>query len=167
MLSGIISFLTLAGQPGRQRFQETARLGRNALRQTDTIFLQSDEARRIGDQVLLWQRNTGDWPKNNHDSQFYVVNCHLSGNILDADIDHVYKAQPALSAGKTVDPCPWGHRTYYYGCVREGGHSGWLNNNLSQAPGSPSHVGINATWTFDGRWDPEARIRSFWNVLAY
>lgn len=102
-----------------------------------------------------------------HDSQFYVVNCHLSRNIIDADIDHAYRAQPELSAGKTVDPCPWGHRTYYYGCVREGGHSGWLDNNLDQAPGSPAHVGINAKWTFDGRWDPESRIRLLWNVLAY
>ena len=37
---------------------------RNALRETSPAFFQTDEARRIGDQVLLWQRVTGGWPKN-------------------------------------------------------------------------------------------------------
>jgi len=36
----------------------------NPLRSKDESFLKSEEAARIGDQVLLWQRNTGGWPKN-------------------------------------------------------------------------------------------------------
>ena len=102
-----------------------------------------------------------------HDSQFYLLNCQLSARILDADIDHAYHAQPELAKGKEIDPCPWGHRVYYYGCVREGGHSGWLANNLTEAPGSPDFHAITALWTFDGCWDPERRIRDLWEVLAY
>ena len=34
------------------------------LRRTDMEFFATDEARRIGDQVLLYQRVTGGWPKN-------------------------------------------------------------------------------------------------------
>ncbi len=34
------------------------------LRETDEAFFATDEARRIGDQVLLFQRSTGGWPKN-------------------------------------------------------------------------------------------------------
>ena len=102
-----------------------------------------------------------------HDSQFYLLNCRLSRNIIDADIDHAYKKDPALAKGKTIDPCPWGHRVYYYGCTRDGGHSGWLNNNLSTAAGSPDFHAITAQWTFDGKWDPEQRIRALWDVLAY
>ncbi len=34
------------------------------LRETDEAFFATDEARRIGDQVLLYQRATGGWPKN-------------------------------------------------------------------------------------------------------
>lgn len=30
----------------------------------DATFFRSDEASRIGDQLRLWQRNTGGWPKN-------------------------------------------------------------------------------------------------------
>ena len=32
--------------------------------ETSPEFFASAEARRIGDQLLLWQRNTGGWPKN-------------------------------------------------------------------------------------------------------
>ena len=37
---------------------------RNPMRATDDAFFQTDEARRIGDQMLLYQRVTGGWPKN-------------------------------------------------------------------------------------------------------
>ena len=95
-----------------------------------------------------------------HDAQFFLVNCKLSDQILDQNISYAY-------TDKVLDPCPWGQRTYYYGCRREGGHSGWLNDNLSTAPGSPEFHGVTALWTFDGQWNPEARIRELWNVLCY
>lgn len=105
-----------------------------------------------------------------HDSQFYIVNCKLSENILDQNIEHAYKGRTAeemAKEGKKLDPCPWGQRTYYYGNRREGGHSGWLKDNLKTAPGSPEFYMITALWTFDGKWDPEQYIRELWNVLAY
>ncbi|MBQ5547234.1 MAG: pectate lyase [Prevotella sp.] len=105
-----------------------------------------------------------------HDSQFYIVNCKLSENILDQNIEHAYKGRTAeemAKEGKKLDPCPWGQRTYYYGNRRDGGHSGWLKDNLKTAPGSPEFHMITALWTFDGKWDPEQYIRELWNVLAY
>ncbi len=102
-----------------------------------------------------------------HDSQFLILNCRMSRNIIDADIDHAYKRQPELAEGKNLDLCPWGHRVYYYGCVREGGHSGWLADNISSAEGSPEFHAVTARWTFDGKWDPEKRIRDLWQVVAY
>ncbi len=102
-----------------------------------------------------------------HDSQFFIMNCRMSKNIIDADIAHAYKAQPELAKGKKIDPCPWGHRVYYYGCTREGGHSGWLNDNTDTLPDKPSYYTTTASWTFDGKWDPEKRIRDLWDVLAY
>ncbi len=95
-----------------------------------------------------------------HDAQFYLVNCMMSGQVLDANIGYAY-------SDKVLDPCPWGQRTYYYGCKREGGNSGWLNDNLDKAPGCPAFHMLTALWTFDGKWDPEQRIRDLWNVLAY
>lgn len=105
-----------------------------------------------------------------HDSQFYIVSCKLSANILDQNIEHAYKGRTAeemAKEGKILDPCPWGQRVYYYGCRREGGHSGWLADNLQTAPGSPEFHSVTATWTFNGRWNPEQHIRDLWNVLAY
>lgn len=95
-----------------------------------------------------------------HDSQFYLIDCALSKNILDGNIHYAYSDQ-------VLDPCAWGQRTYYYRCTREGGHSGWLQDNLREAEGAPAFYGITARWTFDGKWDPEQRIRELWNVLAY
>ena len=99
----------------------------------------------------------GRW---HHDSQFFIINCQMSEQILDCNIGYAY-------SDKVLDPCPWGQRVYYYGCSRQGGHSGWLDNNLQQAESAPAFYGITAQWTFGGKWDPERRIRDLWNVLAY
>ena len=45
----------LSAQGGRMR---------NPLQRTDEAFFKTEEARRVGDQILLWQRITGGWPKN-------------------------------------------------------------------------------------------------------
>lgn len=129
--------------------------------------------------AILWHDGSGDPAKKlvvtnstfdaasptvlgryHHDAQFFLVNCMLSSNILDQNIGYAY-------TDKVLDPCPWGQRTYYYGCYREGGHSGWLNDNLQTAPGSPEFHSITAKWTFGGKWDPERRVRDLWNVLCY
>lgn len=134
----------------------------------------------VGDsRAIIWHDGRGDQSKKlvitnssfdaksptplgryHHDSQFYLVNCNLSGNILDSNISYAY-------TDKVLDPCPWGQRTYYFGCYREGGHGVWLDDNLHKAPGAPEFHAINAKWTFDGKWDPESRIRDLWDVLAY
>ena len=146
--------------------------------------------RFVGDgHALIWHAGRGDPDKKlvitnsefdalrptelgryHHDSQFYIVNCKMSANILDKNIEHAYKGRTAeemAKEGKVLDPCPWGSRIYYYGCRRDGGHSGWLKDNLQTAPGSPEFHGITAQWTFNDRWNPEQRIRQLWNVLAY
>lgn len=95
-----------------------------------------------------------------HDSQFFLLNCKLSDMILDTNISYAY-------SDKVLDPCPWGQRTYYHACIRNGGQSDWLDDNISQADGSPEFHSITAKWTFNNKWDPEARIAELWNILAY
>lgn len=105
-----------------------------------------------------------------HDSQFYIVNCEMSSNILDKNIEHAYKYRKPAKPGevqKPADPCPWGQRVYFYGCHRDGGNNGWLENNLNEADGAPEFHAITATWTFQGKWDPEARLRKVWKYVAY
>ena len=36
----------------------------NLMRQTSRDFFRTDDAKRIGDQILVYQRETGGWPKN-------------------------------------------------------------------------------------------------------
>ncbi len=95
-----------------------------------------------------------------HDSQFYIANCTMTDKVIDSNIHYAYSDQ-------VLDPCPWGFRVYYYGNTRQGGHSGWLANNMDTAPGSPQYYTLTASWTFGGRWDPEQRLRDLWSVLAY
>ncbi len=95
-----------------------------------------------------------------HDSQFFLQNCYFSKNVLDGNIHYAY-------SDKVLDPCPWGLRTYYNDCTREGGHSGWMNDNFMESEEKPQYYDLTARWTFGGKWDPEARIRSLWNVLGY
>ena len=130
--------------------------GRNALRETDPAFFQTEEAQRIGDQVILYQRVTGGWPKN-IDMSRRLTDDEWE---LDTNISYAY-------TDKVLDPCPWGQRTYYNSCSREGGHGDRLNDNLKDAHGHPAYHEITALWTFDGQWDPEQRLRDLWYVLAY
>ena len=136
--------------------------------------------RFVGDsRAMIWHDGRGDRSKKlvitnstfdalsptplgryHHDAQFVLVNCRLTKNVLDSNIGYAY-------TDKVLDPCPWGQRTYYANCTREGGQSGWLDDNLDKAPGAPAFYGITAQWTFGGRWDPERRIRELWDVLAY
>ena len=95
-----------------------------------------------------------------HDSQFFLLNCRLSKNILDENIRYAY-------TDKVLDPCPWGTRVYYYNCSREGGDSGWLRNNLEASEEQPEFHAVTADWTFHDQWHPETRIKALWNVLAY
>jgi len=99
----------------------------------------------------------GRW---HHDSQFFLVNCRLSANILDSNIQYAY-------SDKVLDPCPWGERVYYLNCAREGGNSGWLNDNIQESGEELYYHSTTATWTFGGQWDPEQRIRDNWKWLAY
>lgn len=95
-----------------------------------------------------------------HDSQFYLVNCTMTDKIIDHPIGYAYSDQ-------VLDPCPWGQRLYMYNVKRDSGNFAWLENNLQKAKGSPKPKEITALWTFGGAWDPEAKIKALWDVLAY
>lgn len=99
----------------------------------------------------------GRW---HHDSMFYLINCRMTKNVLDSDIQYAY-------SDKVLDPCPWGQRVYYLNCAREGGHSGWLNDNIDESEEPGTYHSTTATWTFHNKWDPEKHIRDLWPLIAY
>ena len=65
-----------------------------------------------------------------HDAQFFLLNCRLSDMIIDSNIAYAYTY-------KVLDPCPWGQRTYYYGCSREGGGRRAGSRTISTAHRAP------------------------------
>ncbi len=95
-----------------------------------------------------------------HDHQIFIVHSVMSRNILNHDIHYAY-------SDKVLDPCELGQRVYYYRDIREGGQSGWMDDNLRKAEHPTDSFAMTASWTFDGKWDPEQRIRDLWKILAY
>lgn len=95
-----------------------------------------------------------------HDAQFFLLDCTMSGKIIDHPIGYAYTDQ-------VLDSIPWGQRVYMYNVKREGGNFKWMENNLAEAKGSPNPTDITALWTFGGAWNPEAKIQSLWAILAY
>ena len=55
---------SMTAQPRRDRRPSGNRSWRNTLNETRPDFFKTEEARRIGQQLILWQRCTGGWPKN-------------------------------------------------------------------------------------------------------
>ena len=99
----------------------------------------------------------GRW---HHDSMFYLINCRMTKNVLDSNIQYAY-------SDKVLDPCPWGERVYYLYCNREGGHSGWLDDNIEKSEEPGTYHSTTASWTFHGKWDPEKHIRDIWKYIGY
>ena len=95
-----------------------------------------------------------------HDSQFVLVNCAMSSRVLDRDIEYAYTEK--VNDGYTL-----GKRIYYAKCTREGGNSGWLQDNLNKASGSPEYFNVTSKWVFGNRWNPEKVILDMWKILEY
>lgn len=95
-----------------------------------------------------------------HDHQFFILNSVMSKNILNRDIMYAY-------SDKVLDPCDLGQRMYYWRNIREGGQSGWLDNSLDKSAKPVESWAMTAEWTFDGKWDPEQRLRDVWKFIAY
>ena len=95
-----------------------------------------------------------------HDHQFFILNSVMSKNILNRDIMYAY-------SDKVLDPCDLGQRMYYWRNIREGGQSGWLDNSLDKSAKPVESWAMTAEWAFDGKWDPEQRLRDVWKFIAY
>lgn len=95
-----------------------------------------------------------------HDHQFFILNSAMGSNIINRDIMYAY-------SDKVLDPCELGQRIYYWRNVRQGGQSGWLDDNLEKAPDPKEFWSMTAVNTFEKKWDPEQRLRDVWKLIAY
>jgi pectinesterase len=89
--------------------------------------------------------------RNHLDAQFYLINCRFSANMAD---------RPFYRPPSSPREWQWGARHYFFNCHRDCGDFPWFQDNLQKAGGAPAPEQIDAAWTFDGMWDPEATMPS-------
>lgn len=87
--------------------------------------------------------------RHHYEAQFFLIDCKFSDNMSDKPIYRVTYTDSALNR-----PFNWGKRYYFYNCVKDGRMFGWLRNNLNKDEAEK----ISASWTFDGKWDPESEL---------
>jgi len=85
--------------------------------------------------------------RNHLDAQIYLINCRFSKNMAD---------RPFFRPPSSPREWQWGDRHYFYNCHRDSADYSWFRDNLASADGSPRAEEIDAGWTFDGKWYPEA-----------
>ena len=117
-----------------------------------------------------------DLGRHHLEAQFYLLNCAFSKAMADTPIYRVvyhysevgrmdssfkYYNGTSFDSSKIKQlnesrPFNWGERDYFYDCHRAGGDYSWFADNFNSAEGNPSPKEITASWTFDGKWDPES-----------
>jgi pectinesterase len=86
--------------------------------------------------------------RRHYDAQFYLINNSYSANMADTPIFRVVYEDESRNR-----PNLWGDRYYFSGSVKMGESYEWLEDNL------PADLpDITPAWTYDGKWDPEARL---------
>ncbi|HEY7750656.1 MAG TPA: pectinesterase family protein [Ignavibacteriaceae bacterium] len=92
------------------------------------------------------------------DAQFYMIDCTFSENMADKKIFFAPSNPPR--------ELKWGEdRQYYFNCHGQLTDYDWHQGNLYLAPGNPKPEMINASWTFDFKWDPVKELESFYQSL--
>jgi pectinesterase len=86
--------------------------------------------------------------RRHYDAQFYLINNSYSANMADIPIYRVVYEDESRN-----QPNLWGDRYYFSGSVKKGEPYTWLADNLPLDPAE-----ITPAWTFNGKWDPEARL---------
>jgi pectinesterase len=89
--------------------------------------------------------------RNHLDAAIYLIDCRFSKNMAD---------RPFYRPPSSPREWQWGDRHYFSGCHRDSSDFTWFQDNLTSAEGAPRADEIGARWTFGGRWDPEASMRS-------
>lgn len=88
------------------------------------------------------------------DAQFYLINCTFSNNMADRKIYFAPSNPPRILT--------WGeNRQYYYNCNGDSINYTWHKNNMVPIVGNINPENIDANWTFNYKWDPEAELNEF------
>lgn len=89
--------------------------------------------------------------RHHYEAAFYLIDCRFSRNMADRPIYRV-TYDDELERNR---PFFYGERYYFFNSGKEGEQMEWLSDTLPGAPDFPGVNGVDAKWTFDGKWDPE------------
>lgn len=90
--------------------------------------------------------------RHHRDAQFYLIDCFFTENMKNQEI--YWEGQNEIS---------WSpDRKYYYNCHRPVFDWSWHKNNLHEDPYQIQPHDINASWTFNNEWNPEALLNNLW-----
>ena len=85
------------------------------------------------------------------DAQFLFLDCKFSKNMADKEIFFAPSNPPRI--------LQWGEeRIYFYNCHRDGSDFNWHRDNLEFAKGQPEPKEIDASWTFNYKWNPKSQL---------
>jgi len=92
------------------------------------------------------------------DAQFFLIDCSFSGNMSDRKIFFSPTDPPRILS--------WGEsRQFYFNCHGDSIDYSWHQDNLISAPGNPGVEKIDASWTFNFKWDPAKELSEFYQSL--
>ena len=94
------------------------------------------------------------------DAQFFLIDCTFSNNMADQKIFFAPSNPPRI--------LQWGEkRQYFYNCHGDSTDYDWHQDNLDFAPGQPDSKNIDASWTFNNKWDPVIELKEFYLTLDF
>ena len=95
---------------------------RNALQETDPAFFQTEDAIRVGDQVLAYQRVTGGWPKN----------VDMARRLTDAELAQI-RAEKSRTDDSTIDNNATTSQMAYLARLWQGTHEARFRDGFTAA----------------------------------
>jgi len=87
--------------------------------------------------------------RRQYDAQYWLINNFYSRNMADTPPFRVHYPE----GDERNRPNMWGDRYYFSGSVKQGQPYPWLADNIP-----PDVADITPQETFEGRWDPEAKL---------
>lgn len=85
------------------------------------------------------------------DAQIFLLDCTFSKNMADKKIFFAPSNPPRI--------LQWGEeRIYFYNCHRDGEDFDWHRDNLQFVKGLPKPQEIDASWTFNYKWNPKSGL---------
>lgn len=92
------------------------------------------------------------------DAQFFLIDCSFSNNMADQKIFFAPSNPPRI--------LQWGEdRVYFRNCYGDSVNYSWHRDNFDSIARIHASEFINASWTFNNKWDPVKELSEFYQSI--